>query len=803
MRSITVPVLVLLFLSTPVVSVETQASNRKLDFVFLLHANQALVPYGDVANDLNYRRVLEVFNNHPNFNLTLHVSGTLISTLKFLSRDTIDYISSGVKSGQYELVGSTYMQNVPYSNYPVGSGDTSGGDFDNQVGMEIHRKILNETFGVSPTVFWNPERVWDPDIMPPLIKSGGYNITFVEDHIIAKETGTDEHLVRSTGDPNDPLYILSDDRDLIMNDTSGEPGLVDIIQEGPKNEDPTAFMDRTLNDLVNYLKDVYDSDTGDEKAVVYAQDMEAWGLWQEERNTDTLDNVAQRLDELLSRLEEESSWLQISHPSDIVKNLKKRNYSFEHLNIPFGEAMWMKQLAVQNGYSSWKEWQDTASFLKEFRTDFGKARSWMFEARDTVGQNLLASRIYEVMKYVYSANQFEFGCWGCNFWWWSRTKEVGIGLEGIKWAVNQPSEVSIYSVDLDGDTFSEVVLSTPTDFYVFSPSGGRLIAWFNRDLQQVLLYNEAPASYVESRHSNFLQYPGEISGFWGRSTKDFFIRQGSFVDFPRYNFTTNFAKSSYSKSMGSSLTFSYSSTDASVRKTFSVSGGRLVVDYEVTNTRGDSMPFYSTFSFNDGSEYLKGQTGFVSKRESNLLEFTLSGAKVGVINARGNKDAYIVGNDLFAVAGQIYLGDVSESEKFQLVLDAVAPEEEVPVDLDPPELTVNVPSGVVSGVIEIEANATDNVGLLKIQLVLNSTVVFERSNSGKLSYYDPEMLTGMYTFTIVATDVYGNQISVTVDISYKGKDVTVNEPSSTTSTTVFPSIGLVGVLILVKRGHKD
>ncbi len=215
------------------------------------------------------------------------------------------------------------------------------------------------------------------------------------------------------------------------------------------------------------------------------------------------------------------------------------------------------------------------------------------------------------------------------------------------------------------------------------------------------------------------------------------------------------------------------------------------------------MPFYSTFSFNDGSEYLKGQTGFVSKRESNLLEFTLSGAKVGVINARGNKDAYIVGNDLFAVAGQIYLGDVSESEKFQLVLDAVAPEEEVPVDLDPPELTVNVPSGVVSGVIEIEANATDNVGLLKIQLVLNSTVVFERSNSGKLSYYDPEMLTGMYTFTIVATDVYGNQISVTVDISYKGKDVTVNEPSSTTSTTVFPSIGLVGVLILVKRGHKD
>jgi len=780
--------------ATPVRSVEP----RKLDFVFLLHANQALVPYGDVANDLNYRYVLKVFRNHPSLNLTIHISGTLISTLQYLSRDTLDLISEGVNDGQFELVGSTYMQNVPYSQYPISSGDTSGGDFDNLLGMELHRKILNETFGVSPRVFWNPERVWDPDIIAPIVKKGGYDITFIEDHIIAGGTSTDEHLVRSTGEISDPLYILSDDRDLVFNDTAGKPGLVDVIQEGPKGEDYSTFMNRTFGDLIGYLKDVYNTDPNDEKAVVYAQDMEAWGLWQEERGTDSVTNVAKRLDDLLTRFEQESDWLQLSHPTDVVESLKSRSYSFEHLTIPFGEAMWMTQGAKQAGKSSWKDWQDHDIALANYRRDFATARQWMYEGRDLAGENKLANKIYETMKYVYTSNQFEFGCWGCNFWWWSRTKEVGIGLEGIKWATSSPSDVKVYSKDLDGDSFSEIVMSTPHDFYVFSPSGGRLIAWFSLESEDILLYNEAPASYMQSAPSNYLQYPGLITGFWGRSTKDFYIRQGSFIDFPRYNFTTSFSKSTYSKSLGdSSLTMTYTASDSSVKKTFTATASSLLVDYEVTNMRDDPMPFYSSFSFNDGSEYLLGKNGDIAY-DGLVAEFRLRDSKVGLINTQSNEALYVNHDSLFSSGAQLYLGDVSSSEHFQLILDATDLSTDFVVDQEKPTLTLLSPSNgtELSGILKFEVTATDNTGILSIQLLLNSTLLFERSNSGTLSYYNSEMLTGYYTFTIRAIDVYGNSVSKNVTIHYSGKDPVSSVTSSSNSSTQAPlSISILPVLL--------
>ena len=56
---------------------------NKLDLVFLLHANQVNVPYGNVANDLCYHAVLETMLAHPKLLLPLHISGTLLTDLSF------------------------------------------------------------------------------------------------------------------------------------------------------------------------------------------------------------------------------------------------------------------------------------------------------------------------------------------------------------------------------------------------------------------------------------------------------------------------------------------------------------------------------------------------------------------------------------------------------------------------------------------------------------------------------------------------------------------------------------------------
>ena len=49
----------------------------KIHFNLVFHANQAAVPYSDIANDLNYYHVLKTLRKHPSIPITLHFSGTL------------------------------------------------------------------------------------------------------------------------------------------------------------------------------------------------------------------------------------------------------------------------------------------------------------------------------------------------------------------------------------------------------------------------------------------------------------------------------------------------------------------------------------------------------------------------------------------------------------------------------------------------------------------------------------------------------------------------------------------------------
>jgi len=237
----------------------------------------------------------------------------------------------------------------------------------------------------------------------------------------------------------------------------------------------------------------------------------------------------------------------------------------------------------------------------------------------------------------------------------------------------------------------------------------------------------------------------------------------------------------------------YTASDSSVKKTFTATASSLLVDYEVTNMRADPMPFYTSFSFNDGSEYLLGKSGDIV-HDGQVTEFRLHDSKVGVINAQSNEALYVNHDSLFSSGAQLYLGDVSSSEHFQLVLDATDLSTDFVVDQEKPTLTLLSPSNgaELSGILKFEVTATDNTGILSIQLLLNSTILFERSNSGTLSYYNSEMLTGYYTFTIRAIDIYGNSVSKNVTIHYSGKDPASSVTSSSNSSTQAP----LGIFIL-------
>ncbi len=705
--------ILLAFLSSIFTNISPISSQTgKINFVFVLHANQALVPYGDVANDLCYRGVLETLLEHPSIHVTLHVSGTLLSVLSYYQRDTLDLIRQGITSGQFEILGSTYSQNVMYSHVEPGSTNYTSAFFDNDIQLRLHREVIQAQLGVSPTGFWNPERVWDPEIIFPIIKNGSYEYTFIEDHIIGQVSSSSPYIVRTTGPQEDPLYIFNDDKAVIAD--------VDAIAAPSGDPDPNSHMDTAIANFLSLCTDLYNEDTKDEYAIVYAQDMEAWGLWQEEGRSgwaDSLENVLFRLDSFLSALEGDSSWLAVRTPSEILDDLKARSYSFEHHDtIPFGEAVWMFEAAQNSGWDDWKTWQDTDSDLASYRQSFAIARDTLasinrkISSQEQLGQNVSAARsLYHYAEYVYAANQFEFGCWGCKFWWYHRVKTVLHAARAAEYALDPSSSVELLTqdIDLDGSVNTEYILQNAISRFVFTRRGGRLINWFDIENGLIIIANDAPTSYTHY-YQQFNNIPGDASDFWGRSDKVFYMRYKAFVEFletPRDHILGNMNYDVYIET-DNSLRFEIKKADyADIKKTFSLESSdsaNLTAQYEVLSRTPSPKDFIVGCGFSVNNTNL-----LVHGFEHVILERDMSNQISGVGNQASNTsiifsspEAVTIQNDsrhLFEEMVLFNYGSVSTEDylQFNISLSLVSSSSAFPYSsatTTSPDITCTTPS---------------------------------------------------------------------------------------------------------------
>ncbi|MFX1536318.1 hypothetical protein [[Eubacterium] cellulosolvens] len=602
--------LIVVFVFFPVVSgLSLQPSDPgKLDFVFLLHANQANVPYGDVANDLCYHAVLETMLNHPALHFPLHFSGTLLTDLAWFNSSTLDLLRQGIDSGQFEIIGSTYAQNIIYSH---------ADDYDNQIQIEKHRQVIKEILDVEPTGFWNPERCWNQERYVELLTGGNYLYTLVEDHILNDSIpiyGYDEYRVRNTSHDQNSLLIFDDDKTIL--------GFVDGIAFTTEPAGSPAVTS-VVDDLINFLHDIYLNDLDDDYCVVYGQDMEAWGLWQEEgRPPDTLANTISRLDYMFERLEQESSWLNIVTPSEFLDSLPG-SYDFEFVpNIVDGTAVWMDQPSKDEGYVDWFDFSENDSRLNDYRNQFSVTRERLKEIDQAIlqkkndGQNTSnAERLMSYAKFVFAANQYEFGCIGCYFTWFHRTKAALLTAEAAHYALAPNPGTETLSVDLDLDGSNEFILRNQKSMFIFTSIGGRLINWYDIETGEILLANDIPNTYATYSVSG-LDYVGGTplsfpistvtgSDLWGRTTKSFRLRVNSFVD--GFNDTTHLLWQSINRSVildSNSITFSLSHSDRTITKFFLLGdqSKSLKISYTFFNNENHPIQPKVGMSFSPGNE---------------------------------------------------------------------------------------------------------------------------------------------------------------------------------------------------------
>lgn len=442
-----------------IVEVDNSLSVRTLDVILLFHANQNLVPYGRAANRACYKGVLNTLRAHPTLKFLIHFSGSLLSDLLWSDPEVIDILRQGAADGQFEIVGSTYIQNIIYSTR------SSPDDFQfNQHQIAIHKALIEDVLGVSPVSFWNPERVWTQNIVK-LLTDNGYQNVQVEDHILYDSgiTGS-EYAVRTTTYQGESVYVFDDDKTF----------------EGYVNG---AIDSGDTSSVMWFLRGLYDEDVDDLYAVCYHEDMEATGLWDYENGEDPAVDFA-NLDKLLTAFESDPR-IKVTTYSDFVEN----HDPYENISpIADGAADWM-------GRDAWFD-ENAAPEAEAYRSFFDAIRdtinaihsTFASYVRDTVGARNLIDHAW----FTLCAHQYEFavhgyqGMLGTTQWDLARTALVSARAARAALA----AEPGAWVEDINDDGIDEIVFATTGDLFVLSTYGGRLLYWFNLEDGAELVGNE-------------------------------------------------------------------------------------------------------------------------------------------------------------------------------------------------------------------------------------------------------------------------------------------------------------------------
>lgn len=100
------------------------------------------------------RKLLELLREHPEFKVSLSITGTLIDQLEAWRPDVLDTFKEVVATGRVEIVAETYYHSLAFFY--------SRDEFEQQVAM--HARKIQELFGVSPTAFRNTELAYNNDV---------------------------------------------------------------------------------------------------------------------------------------------------------------------------------------------------------------------------------------------------------------------------------------------------------------------------------------------------------------------------------------------------------------------------------------------------------------------------------------------------------------------------------------------------------------------------------------------------------------------------------------------------------------
>ncbi|MFX1279147.1 MAG: hypothetical protein ACFFA3_06995 [Promethearchaeota archaeon] len=342
----------------------------------LFHGNFPFSMHYPVAYHSCYKHLPIIMGEFPDIPVNWHLSATLLQQMAWKNPETIEHFREGLNNNQFELLGSSYAQNILYTC----------SEWINRKQIKWNHIIIHNLFPKLKKLngYWNAERVFYEEMISMLLEYG-YNYTLVENDILKGALRSNnlpvEHVwKRKIKSKNTDFFYLPDNQ--IIKEKINR-----VIQSGQTTE------------FINFLNRITESDS-DKQVLCYAEDAEVIGFWQIARNMDykkSHENLKLFFKELT-----DNSWIEVKLFSDIIRHEK----SFEIDKIPNGQASWMVESVNIDGYKDWFEYTEQSPEIKYYQ-EYYRSNENRFKSQSQ--KNKKRNLTIELLKYNLS-QQFEFGC---------------------------------------------------------------------------------------------------------------------------------------------------------------------------------------------------------------------------------------------------------------------------------------------------------------------------------------------------------------------------------------------------------
>lgn len=417
--------------------------NKKLQNIIVLNLTTPLLNEKE-KSDSSCNKIVKELRKHRNIKFTLCISGFLLENMNLSESETLKIIKEGIADGQFEVIGTTYSQNI------IDATD----NFSNKWQLERDREAKENILGLKSEGFFNPQGIWTPKAIKSIADSK-YNYIFIDDEKL-KEI--------KSGYESGKIGKLEKENINVLPFIKKSEILLDKLLKS------SVISDKEQKELIKSFREIYENEKGGVAAIFV--------------NLNLKDkNSFQNLNKILNLLEQRV-WISSVTAKDSLKSIKPEYFVKNIFEIKNGN--W--DLTLKNS--------NKVKYYSELQNIYAELIAGNIESENPVVRNLMKSAKEILLSSEFKFADADYLTGESNF---NKSikikseeniKNIGVIKEVLE-AVLNPQE-RIYSKDLNSDGINELIAVNNRNFYVFDSSkGGKMTAWYDlltgRDI--ISIYN--------------------------------------------------------------------------------------------------------------------------------------------------------------------------------------------------------------------------------------------------------------------------------------------------------------------------